>query len=422
MKELFVYFEMHKVGTFRQNEDLIHSFQYDRDWLNNPARFQLSLALPLQDEPYGNRLTLSYFENLLPEGNVLDKIQSTQKVGGTFDFLAHYGVDCAGAVTIREPNNLPSHATSPRFEKFNMEKIYDAIDSRQSVASKLASENIYLSLAGAQDKFAATLDNNELYYSIDGAPTTHIVKVPIRHSKIKDSVYNEHFCLELAKEIGLPTAKSVILEGPHPLLIVERYDRTKDSLTSTRRLHQQDLCQAQGYVSDNKYENQGGPNLKQNYEFLKVAIPFRSRLHSLELFLKWVCFNLLIGNHDSHSKNFSLLLKGDRIEVAPFYDLLTTTIYPNLTSNFSFRIGGRDKFSEIGKNQFELQESELGLKRGVMINILTEMDGLIRGQVGPLTERMKKNYSGITVFDRINEEISVRRKGLLRQGLPLQMT
>jgi len=419
MKELHIYYEMHRVGTFLQDEDLIHTFQYHPSWLQNPNRFPLSLAIPLRDEPFGNKITLSFFENLLPEGNILDKIRSSQHVGGPFDFLAHYGADCAGAISILPPGHEPVVSNSETIKKIDMNLIYDAIESKSSVASALAEENVYLSLAGAQDKFAAIERNGEIYLPIDGAPTTHIIKIPIHHSKIKDSVYNENFCLELSAAVGMPTAKSKILEGPHPLLVVERYDRYVDAKGIHHRLHQQDFCQAQGILSESKYENKGGPTLKHNYDLLAATLPVKTRFKSLELFLKWLSFNLLIGNHDSHSKNLSFLLTTKGQELAPFYDLLATTIYPQLTSNFSFKIGDRDKFSQIGKKQIENQEAIFGIKKNTLLSQIIDMDKKINTTAPLLMDRMKTKFPEITVFDRIDEELASRRKSLRIQGVPL---
>ena len=44
--------------------------------------------------------------------------------------------------------------------------------------------------------------------------------------------------------------------------------------------------------------------------------------------ISWVIFNYLIGNRDTHAKNLSLTIARDRVKLAPFYDLLSTAIYP----------------------------------------------------------------------------------------------
>ncbi len=75
----------------------------------------------------------------------------------------------------------------------------------------------------------------------------------------------------------------------------------------------------------------------------------RQRKESIYASLDWICFNLLILNNDSHSKNISLLLKDGKIELAPFYDFLSTGIYPSLKRHFSFKIGDRREPSRISK-------------------------------------------------------------------------
>ena len=56
-------------------------------------------------------------------------------------------------------------------------------------------------------------------------PTTHIVKTPIWRQGVKESVYNEYFCMRLAGMVGLEVPNCFIIEGRHPLFVIERYDR-----------------------------------------------------------------------------------------------------------------------------------------------------------------------------------------------------
>jgi serine/threonine-protein kinase HipA len=52
---------------------------------------------------------------------------------------------------------------------------------------------------------------------------------------------------------------------------------------------------------------------------------------------------MLVGNMDGHAKNLSLLTSGKRTRLAPFYDLVCTTVYPNLSQKLAFRIGGENR-------------------------------------------------------------------------------
>ena len=71
-----------------------------------------------------------------------------------------------------------------------------------------------------------------------------------------------------------------------------------------------------------------------------------SALHTLKL-LDFVVFNALIGNHDAHGKNFSLLYTPAGAVLAPLYDALSTAVYPALTEKMAMKIGSKYKFSEV---------------------------------------------------------------------------
>jgi len=58
--------------------------------------------------------------------------------------------------------------------------------------------------------------------------------------------------------------------------------------------------------------------------------------------IQWVAFNYLIGNLDAHAKNIAFLLRGQKAEVAPFYDMLCVEAYlPRATMSMS--IAGENK-------------------------------------------------------------------------------
>jgi serine/threonine-protein kinase HipA len=91
------------------------------------------------------------------------------------------------------------------------------------------------------------------YHPTNGTPTTHIVKVPIYRSGVKESVYNEYYCMRLARLVGINVPHCSVLDHEeHPLYIISRYDRSNEK--KTKRIYQQDFCQAQAGVSENKYE------------------------------------------------------------------------------------------------------------------------------------------------------------------------
>jgi len=91
MKSLYVFYENQRVGVFSRDENLMSSFFYDEQWLMGQNSFPLSLAMPLSKQTFNNKITLSFFENLLPEGDVRDALERDHNVHGSFEFLARFG-------------------------------------------------------------------------------------------------------------------------------------------------------------------------------------------------------------------------------------------------------------------------------------------------------------------------------------------
>lgn len=418
MKTLHVFYEDQLVGQLLRDADLVFSFEYAEEWIRSPKSFALSLAMPLHEKKFGNRLALSFFENLLPEGEVKENIQRHQHIGGVFDFLAKYGKDCAGAVVVTEDPAYVRSVDLGKVAAFDIGIVYQALDDKASVADAIADLNPgYLSLAGAQDKFPVIIRDGKFFLPTQGAPTTHIVKVPIQHSGIKESVFNEYYCMELARAIGLKVPLCRILAGKYPLFIVDRYDRYTDKQGHVHRLHQQDLCQAQGFTSENKYEDQGGPTLKQNYELILQHIPVKKRLESVQAFLDWIGFNLLIGNNDSHSKNLSLLLTDGSPEIAPLYDLICTAIYPKLKKSFSFAIGEQADFTRLARKHLEQLDHQLGLKMGTFSARLIDLKHRIFMEKDLLASKIMDEHPDASIPERISTLIADRDKSLKMQGV-----
>lgn len=416
---LYVFFEDIKVGELVRDRELIYSFKYSTDWLNSGKRFQLSLAMPFQEEAFGNKVTLSFFENLLPEGDVRATLEKNHDLESPFEFLKEFGKDCAGAVYLTEDESFNIATSESSDFEIDLPKIYEAIEHKQSVAEVISEMDPgYLSLAGAQDKFPANYRNGQFFLPINNAPTTHIIKVPISRSGVKESVFNEYYCMKLAKRVGLNVPNCYVLDGDgHPLFIIERYDRVVSKDQPVHRIHQQDFCQAQGVVSEKKYEAKGGPTLKHNYDLIVKNVGIKKRVSSTYSFLDWICFNLLIGNNDSHSKNISFLLKDNKIELAPYYDLLCTAIYPRLKKQFSFMIGDRDDASRIGKNQLDSLDSTLGVKEGTMCERMVLMKEKLMEHKDLVANEIKDEFSHVKIALRISELIEKRCKSLIKQGV-----
>jgi serine/threonine-protein kinase HipA len=71
-------------------------------------------------------------------------------------------------------------------------------------------------------------------------------------------------------------------------------------------------------------------------------------------------FNWLIGNCDAHGKNFSLLYDGRSPTLAPLYDLVSTTCYPELTTRLAMSIDGANNLDEVDEQAWQKLAAQTG--------------------------------------------------------------
>jgi serine/threonine-protein kinase HipA len=148
-----------------------------------------------------------------------------------------------------------------------------------------------------------------------------------------------------------------------------------------------------------KYQNEGGPDLTQCFELVRrVTRP--SAPHVLRLF-DGVIFNALIGNHDAHAKNFSLLYAGKTPVLAPFYDLLCTAIYPTLTPKMAMKIGSKYKFSDVQPRHWEQLAQGAGLARAQARKRILEIAKALPAVARRLQHSPDRGYAASAVVERI---------------------
>jgi len=413
-ESLNLYFGNELVGVLSEDTEERLSFTYSDIWLESEDSFSISINLPMDKKKYGHIQTKAFFENLLPEGEVKKAVESLSQrnVTDEFHFLKEYGADCAGAFTL-SPFDLEELDKDLKSKEISFDKIYEYLrDKRPLTGTIITEEGGKFSLAGAQDKFPVIYKNKKLFIPLNGEPTTHILKPYVRyHRDTEDTPYNEHFCMQLAKTIGLNVPKTILIEGEFPLYLVERYDR-KISSNKTIRIHQEDFCQAQGLTSRKKYEEDGGPKLFNNYQLIKLnsAVP----LKDLSQFLKWFWFNLLIGNNDCHSKNLSFLHTDGGIRLSPFYDLLCTSIYKGLTPKFSYRIGGQLYWYKLKQRNFTNLANEIGIKDALLFKEGKIVIELISKKIDDLVQEFEISFSEIETASLIKEEFNKRANHLIK--------
>lgn len=409
--ELGVWLFADRVGTLALVDGRL-SFCYASGWLAQSDAVALSASLPLQAEPFDERKTRPFFAGLLPEGQMRRLIAQQFQVSSQNDFalLDYIGGECAGAVTFIEPGQalpVPTHNDDVQWlSDDEVVAILDELPRRPMLAGK---DGLRLSLAGAQDKLPVVFDGARIGLPLNGTPSSHILK-PAIHT-VENSVINEGFCMALAEAMQLKPAKSKVHRVlDRSFLLVERYDRLIDAQEYRQRIHQEDFCQALGVVPEMKYQNEGGPDLAQCFELVRSAT--RPNAPQVLRLLDYVIFNALIGNHDAHAKNFSLLYLGGKSGkapvLAPFYDTLSTAVYPTLTPKMAMKIGSKYKFSEVQARHWDQFAESVGLTKAQAKRRILELAKSLPATARKLQSDPGHSFAENAVVEQINALIEQR--------------
>jgi len=334
---------------------------------------------------------------LLPEGEIKQVIARRLQISASNDFtmLNSIGGECAGAVSILPAGSVPD--AKPGYQRLNNEDLVRIIAELPKRPLMVGIEGLRLSLAGAQNKLPVYMEDEDIFIASGNAPSTHILKPPIRD--LEDTVENEAFCMMLAQKIKLPVPQVVIRRDPVKFYIVERYDRERDKQNHVQRINQEDFCQALGFLPDQKYESEGGPSLENCFRLLqeKSISPAADRL----TLLRWSIFNVLIGNADAHAKNLAMIFTSRGPRLAPFYDLICTQVYPDLTAKQAMKIGGENRPGWIRQKHWEKLGDAVGIKSSLILKTLKDMARVILPAAQALLIDFNKAYGRCETLEQI---------------------
>jgi serine/threonine-protein kinase HipA len=397
MSELIVYLSGRRAGRLIRKDNGNLQFRYDPDY-TGPA---ISQVLPVQQAAHPHAVCRAVFGGLLLEGDAREALARNLgiSVGNDYALLQELGGDCAGAITLLAPDvPLPSEARLKPLDDVQLDVLLHDLPQRPLAANP--EEGIRLSLAGAQPKLPVIVENGAVALPLNAAAaTTHIIKP--EPSRFPGLVDNEAFCMDLARAVELPAAftRKLTTVSGLPYLLVERYDRDVTA-EPIRRLHQEDVCQALGRSSDSKYQAEGGPTVLETVELLRncSSVPAQD----LPTFWRALVFNWLIGNCDAHAKNFSLLYDTGAPTLAPLYDLVSTTAYPELTTRLAMSIDGATQISDVSTEAWEALAKETGYSTRFVLATTNSMIESTVNEAGRLSaEPWHDNGTAKAIYESI---------------------
>lgn len=367
--ELHVLMSGEFAGWLKRDKNGKVSFKYDETYRNNVNATPLSLVLPISKPLHSGRKLNSWLAGLLPDNpNVLERWGRQFKVSwrSPYALLAFVGTDCAGAVQFLQDfdKNKPQEGSlAPLSETYISDRLQALIADPSAWTPAMA--NGQFSLAGVQAKMALRLHKSSWVLPSGSEPTSHIFKLPMQNYDLQ--LFNEHLCLKLSRPLGIPAAESELLTFRGiQALVVTRYDRREGKRGNLLRIHQEDLCQALGFPPSSKYQSDQGPGPLDIIKlFQSVMGPEQSKI-AIETFIRALAMSWVLAGTDAHAKNYSLLLSGSQVRLAPLYDLnsalpylvdderaLTPGKIGRTSARLAMTIGGKSLIQEIDRYAWE---------------------------------------------------------------------
>jgi serine/threonine-protein kinase HipA len=271
----------------------------------------------------------AFFGNLLPEG--VNRERLAQQRGcqeeDELELLAAAGHDLSGAIEVVPAGDVPRSVL----------ELHATLGLEPLEASAVAAPvEDGFSVDGFQTKFSMVHDGRRYTVRRGSAAGEFIAKLP--SSRFPDLAANEATCYALAQAVGIETSNAELrpikeLDVPEHVkstfddfLLVRRFDRRRDAQGVTQRVHFEELTQALGHDSRQKYKD-----LARSMHALLVMLKFSDsplRNQGLDdFFRRWTAFGLM-GNTDAHAKNWGLIYPDGRNAVlAPAYDLVCVAAY-----------------------------------------------------------------------------------------------
>ncbi len=338
-------------------------FVYDDDYRRGGNPTPLSLAMPPAEGVHGDPVLTSWLWGLLPDNDrVIERWASMYRVTASSPFAllgTPVGEDCAGAVRFLTSDES---ARSGDVEWLTEDDVATRLrELRADTTAWLGRDPAgRFSLAGAQAKTALFLSQGRWGLPSGVAATSHILKPAI--AGLDDHDLNEHLCLAAAARAGLVAARTAVRRfGDETAIVIERYDRVEID-GQLVRVHQEDMCQALGLHPARKYQSDGGPSAADIAGLLRRSMPSPRAEKAVGHLADALIWNWLVVGTDGHAKNYSLLLSGRQVRLAPLYDIASALPYGDnpLGLKFAMKLGGDYRVTTY-RNPWPAVARELGL-------------------------------------------------------------
>lgn len=356
------------IGRFDRNGTTIR-FEY--------ARYQpvpISLSLPLTGR-WGDTAPRAFLDGLLPDTRAGRLRMATALGADASDvFSLLDSVDSAGGLVFTRSESQPERVENP-LTPVTYDDLADAVGRAHDRTGTPPWDDVpngRFSLAGSQEKFTLTVLGGRAFWPSASLPSTHILKPD--GVRVADVARVEEATMSIAGACGIDVPDTQVLEiSGIDTYVIERFDRRVDGGDIVHRLRTEDLCQALGRPSEEKYDVEMGD---------VVGVMRESGLpdHEIYSWVGQVAFNDLIGNSDAHAKNYSLYLEPGRMGVCPLYDSISMAHWEEFRNGtLAMPVNGVYDPWEVTLADWRAEASSVGLDPDAVEEIVTTTQTAIEG-------------------------------------------
>lgn len=265
-----------------------------------------------------------------------------------------------------------------------------------------------MSVQGVQPKLSATLRTSAENFELVDSGGVFIIKP--QNPSFPELPENEDLTMRLAKLSGIEVPLHGLIRCTDQSLsyFIKRFDRV-----GKKKIAVEDFAQLSGNSRDTKYSF-SVEKLIPILDFCTYPKVERSK------FLKRALFSWLIGNEDMHLKNYSLITRNGKTELAPAYDFLNSAATYhymgrpwNEIEESALPLAGKKRkltvelwLDYLGKERLELPNKQIYKIAKELSTVATKWFPLVEQSF--LSEKMKLIYTELiqTRIEMLNSYLS----------------
>ncbi len=243
---------------------------------------------------------------------------------------------------------------------------YSAEEQRYEAAQRASR----MSIQGMQPKVSALLRVSKGRFEMVDSGGRYIVKP--QHFAFRSLPENEDLTMRLAAACGIevPVHGLVRCRDKSLSYVIRRFDREGRN----SKLPLEDFAQLSGRNRKTKYDS----SLEKVAGVVERHCTF-PLLEKLKLFRRTL-FCFICGNEDMHLKNFSLIVRDDKVELSPAYDLLNTTLaMPGTLEELALPLNGKGRKLKRSDWLEYWATGRLGLPDKVVQQALAQFENALPG-------------------------------------------